>query len=146
MKALSPVQTHLKWWYQGQSVPRVWQCIYPDCCNKIQRSLSQVCCHPELLPAAAVYLLFFLLICLHICGANNVLTTRWHHPDVTDICLLQPSKSNLHHCSSSCCFSSNKESKCINTVSFMKNWSLTDLRFRSCGSFHLFDWTVWLEY
>ncbi len=52
--------------------------------------------------AAAVWLLSCLLICLHICGANNVLTTRWHHPDVRGICLLQPTKSNLSHCSSCC--------------------------------------------
>lgn len=35
-----------------------------------------------------------LLICLHICGANNVLTTRWHHPDVSRICLLRPMNIN----------------------------------------------------
>ncbi len=51
--------------------------------------------------AAAVWLLSCLLICLHICGANNVLTTRWHHPDVRGICLLQPTTSNVSECSSS---------------------------------------------
>lgn len=119
----SPVQTktHLKCCYQGRSVPRVWR-VFILTVNKIQRSLSQVCCHPELLSAAAaaVDLLSFLLIWLHICGANNVLTTRWHHPDVRDICLLQPSKSNLHHCASSCCSSSNKQSKCTNSVVVLK--------------------------
>lgn len=35
-----------------------------------------------------------LLICLHICGANNVLTTRWHHTDVRRICLFWPMNIN----------------------------------------------------
>ena len=85
------------------------------CFWQFEWNVSQVGFSPwaPLSAAAAVRRLSCLLICLHICGANNVLTTRWHHPDVRGICLLQPTKSNLSHCSSCC--SSNQQTARINS-------------------------------